>query len=490
MEPTVIDRIAIIGHLGRYSLHTTLHERATLIHGPNGSMKTTLLHYLANVANLDLDALFEMRFERIKLTLSNAQEVKVVASRGKPDLGIYEKIRVEINGERLIEVSRGFDVVEVFPLVLEFYKRTGLKPSTYLPAFRTLLEASGGRGLGENNLSRGDLVYDRPEEKRLQQIESLKDAYIERPKPIHGWSLNSRMPVGRVEKTLFARTYFGAFIPVIDYPTLLDVERGLNRAVNRAKMTVAKHERAFLTRAIDEIATAALGESSYGVDQTPPTFNDFDEVLGRLRKVIDTSGALADVTRTVTRMRDRLALENTPPESLRIMRSFLRELRNLLMNIAGTMAPLEAFERSVNQFLEGKRISLTDVSYEDGILRHGRGRVILDDDRRIKLSQLSSGERHVLSLLSCAENHPGDGSLLIIDEPEISLHVDWQRRILPEIIARLAAAQVVVATHSPGVASSRQEDLAPYIVEPWNARPASGSQRDDYGDDDVLNELQ
>ncbi|MEG2756199.1 MAG: AAA family ATPase, partial [Mucinivorans sp.] len=55
-------------------------------------------------------------------------------------------------------------------------------------------------------------------------------------------------------------------------------------------------------------------------------------------------------------------------------------------------------------------------------------------DIRLPLSVLSSGERQIIHLLECAAmSHQGD--MMILDEPEISLHFDWQKRVLEDILS-------------------------------------------------------
>lgn len=49
------------------------------------------------------------------------------------------------------------------------------------------------------------------------------------------------------------------------------------------------------------------------------------------------------------------------------------------------------------------------------------------------------------------------GSLVLIDEPELSLHVAWQQRFLDDLsrITRVASFDVLVATHSPQIIHDR-----------------------------------
>ena len=61
--------------------------------------------------------------------------------------------------------------------------------------------------------------------------------------------------------------------------------------------------------------------------------------------------------------------------------------------------------------------------------------------------KLSSGEKQILSFLcynAFSENTP-----IFIDEPELSLHVDWQRILLPTLLEQGTDNQFFIATHSP-----------------------------------------
>ena len=65
--------------------------------------------------------------------------------------------------------------------------------------------------------------------------------------------------------------------------------------------------------------------------------------------------------------------------------------------------------------------------------------------------KLSSGEKQMLSFLcynAFSENTP-----IFIDEPELSLHVDWQRLLLPTLLEQGTGNQFFIATHSPFVYS-------------------------------------
>ena len=65
----------------------------------------------------------------------------------------------------------------------------------------------------------------------------------------------------------------------------------------------------------------------------------------------------------------------------------------------------------------------------------------------ISSDKLSSGEKQMLSFL-CYNAFSKD-TTIFIDEPELSLHVDWERILLPTLLEQATTNQFFVATHSP-----------------------------------------
>ncbi len=77
----------------------------------------------------------------------------------------------------------------------------------------------------------------------------------------------------------------------------------------------------------------------------------------------------------------------------------------------------------------------------------------LDSGMDLPLDSLSSGEKNILVILYRLLFQTAEGSIVVIDEPENSLHIEWQQH-LGDIfldIAKLRNLQFIVATHSPQI---------------------------------------
>lgn len=112
--------------------------------------------------------------------------------------------------------------------------------------------------------------------------------------------------------------------------------------------------------------------------------------------------------------------------------------------------------------------------------KHGLGRLELksldgmtlglsrsrDDQLIVPYAELSSGERQIVRLAVALAGEVRPGTVVLVDEPEVSLHVAWQT-LLPRVFACLQAAMachIVVATHSPLVISTVGEEATCYSL--------------------------
>jgi predicted ATP-binding protein involved in virulence len=78
-------------------------------------------------------------------------------------------------------------------------------------------------------------------------------------------------------------------------------------------------------------------------------------------------------------------------------------------------------------------------------------------DKILNLNELSSGEQHEVVLLYELIFKTKPGIMVLIDEPEISLHISWQKEFLDDLlrIIKIQDFQVLIATHSPSIINDR-----------------------------------
>ena len=109
-------------------------------------------------------------------------------------------------------------------------------------------------------------------------------------------------------------------------------------------------------------------------------------------------------------------------------------------------ASLHSYEQIVNSFLREKTVGVSD-----------RGELVISPERiqrgPIDWRHLSSGEKQILILLTQALLSEKSPVVYVADEPELSLHVTWQEKLLGALTKLAGRCQFIVATHSPDIVS-------------------------------------
>jgi len=88
------------------------------------------------------------------------------------------------------------------------------------------------------------------------------------------------------------------------------------------------------------------------------------------------------------------------------------------------------------------------------------GKTIVRTENEIRFSQigetlvpyqLSSGEKQMLAILLTVLVEDQQPYVLFMDEPEVSLHIEWQKRLIDLIVELNPHVQIILTTHSPAV---------------------------------------
>lgn len=112
--------------------------------------------------------------------------------------------------------------------------------------------------------------------------------------------------------------------------------------------------------------------------------------------------------------------------------------------------------------LKAQKISEPKKTFQDLIddLFAETGKRIVRTENEIRFSQigetltpyqLSSGEKQMLVIMLTVLVEDQQPYVLFMDEPEVSLHVDWQQRLIDLILTLNPNVQIILTTHSPAV---------------------------------------
>jgi predicted ATP-binding protein involved in virulence len=148
---------------------------------------------------------------------------------------------------------------------------------------------------------------------------------------------------------------------------------------------------------------------------------------------------------------DQLQLPDRPLNNqveLRVLDTYLRDVDLKLDRLDDLAGKLELFLSIVNSKFRRKEIRVD---------REHRLVARTSSGQRLALPSLSSGEQQEIVLAYGLLFREQPGTLILLDEPEISLHVSWQLDLIPDLlkIADVAKLEFLIATHSPQIVNDR-----------------------------------
>lgn len=140
-------------------------------------------------------------------------------------------------------------------------------------------------------------------------------------------------------------------------------------------------------------------------------------------------------------------------EKYRYLANFLVQLIKIYEEQEELDYLLKEFSEVCSKYLIGKRLvyneSKLTISTYDNI-----------KDKPIDLKNLSSGEKQILSIFSKIYLESRNSKIVLFDEPELSLSIEWQRDLLTDILKSNKCDLLIVVTHSPFIFDNELDILA------------------------------
>lgn len=473
-----IKNIAIEGLHGRSQLRVSLRDGLNVIHGSNGTGKTTFLHIIANLANGDIKRFFHLQFHSISIETSEGRRLFLSSKKNTEGEDSVLLLTVD-NAE--YEVSRADEeYAETSHSLVTFFGGR----ASYFPAFRTILDAVEPNRvpIGSDRYSERDIKNSDVEDIR-KVLRSFRSPKTRR---------NSREDLNSIMKTYRCRDWFGQFIPIIQYPSLVEVFRQMSVEVNEAQLKLAAADQSAYSAIFARTISSIIDETATATYNLEDFFSKVKERIDKLSPEIGIADAYMQIADAIERgdIHDPQK-KNRISQVLSIFDDALNK-REDAKNEA--FMRLRQLQDSINKFFElsatqnlSKRLEFTEESQSQKNFLSSRNIWIqVGEKKEYRYNFLSSGERHIISLLFASTHISNENGPVLIDEPEISLHVDWQRIVLSELKSQSNSRQIVACTHSPEVLADHMD--CEVFIEPfaWNLEGDQNLSIDDYEGSDYL----
>ena len=394
---------------GDQNIGITFNSDVNILIGPNGSGKTTVLNLLHSILSADLRSLLNVNFDRAEIKLrefkgKSERTVKVEVADGLLILSVGQnKFKIDIDifsGPKPRQLARFDERSEIIRKMLPeklYYGLTDLVPIVWLPVSRYLpvTEDEKERYTGTDSVESVNLRLRKLLEGLSRYHSGLNALLSERYKEFEHRVLSAM---------LYSKDHEQLELFPPASPTQEEKEQLLGAFKAAGLLDKEMENRIDEHFAVVEEVGEQIGKGKnadfYWVDALVLS------LVRRTKAMVEYAGALE---------RDRKRI----------------------------FASLRRYEAIVNSFFWDKKSVRVD---ENGELK-----VESSSSSDLNPYLLSSGEKQILILLTQALLRRGKPVVYTVDEPELSLHVVWQEKLLESLVTLSGQIQIIVATHSPDI---------------------------------------
>lgn len=419
---------------GIYDFNLNFHDDISFLIGINGSGKTTILRLIQAALTLDFSTLFSIKFSSLQVTLEISGKQRQINLRNESTRLhiIIDGIHTDVNIPILDDKERGV------------YSKSG----------------------------RLDEFLEEQRLRFISEAEPQIQKFLKWPRPLF---LGLERRAGRYDDET---SYFEEDVEshIFRHPrriqrSVVDGLENCQRLLDRAYQNYRRISDGSSKRLINVIVESTFDYIEFNTELftkkvfDPSSFQDLIDRRIEIEAIADNLGGgnkattqinnffskITEVTNEASKDQEKRVIE------LMLNRAQLQRIQKLLAEMdrqkkaaERQYAPISEFLSSLNKFLKESRKTATVDSI---------GRLLISQNGQpINLSWLSSGEKQLIILLAHARFARSDEGVIIVDEPELSLHLRWQEMLIDSISSSNNKIQFIFATHSPEIVGHKKDN--------------------------------
>lgn len=423
-----ISEIYIKDLYGTYTYHISnlLSQNLLVLTGYNGMGKTTILNIVRNIAESNLWFFYELDFLEIKVSFEGGLVLNMTSDSSVPQgmLGNKELQDENINPEKRLKYEWCRDRKVISSVTVD--QRNFYKAFTVVCKADFVSEESGWVDLMRPRMKEiVAYICKRQNAISFEMIQSSIRAFMipaQRVKQIHLVSDDddrypfSSSEMEEIDTVDVVAECFGKMLEQKRIEFLSNLQNSKNQLMDR----------------LLDADTQVLTEEEYSA------------MASDVQAKIDDLGRFG-----ITYEKVRAYSEN----NARLLSAYLLDLRDTLDKYIGLLNDLNLFA----SILREKHFLHKTISFSPS---YGF-KAFNEQGISIQPSLLSSGEQNMIILLYRMIFEVRDGDILLIDEPEISMHVVWLKEFVKDVL-KIASCkknvQILIATHSPQIVRGAEDN--------------------------------
>ena len=435
----MIDYIKIFSLHGEMDVCLNFDSSVKIIIGDNGSGKTTVLSALYYILTKDFIKLNELSFEKIELKIIDCEKIVIE----KKDLYYgwdLEELGHPLINEFLDYISKT-ELIEILTVVSNNNFLVSRKNINFIKIVRNsewsskeiydrlsyIVRAKNNR-LGINSHMQANLFEGNIESARIEKAKSIITEKITE-------KILYLPTYRRVEETIKNFGYIDED-SIVNSPLIKfgmeDVEKRFKRIQSELKNSAVK----LYTNLNGKMLTQLASYDKVSED-------DFEKIKNTdaLKIVFARVGnsILPATEKSILTLIDNGTIRKDRYHPLVFVLSNLIDVYNQQKE---TDDSIKSFIVIANKYLVNKEFIYDENNVEISVFNKKSGNVVA-------LEKLSSGEKQLISLFSLLYLEKEENYIVIFDEPELSLSIEWQEMLLPDMLDSKKCKFLVAATHSP-----------------------------------------
>jgi ABC-type ATPase involved in cell division len=431
-----LTRVEVSQLLGRFdhSFDFAEEQEFLILHGPNGIGKTKLLELISSTFSLNVARIAEIPFSAARFEFSDGNVVQLERTGQEALPGLGDSDDNELSSALQIKLIQPGGREYPWDTSKDFAR--GVLPQSVMRIIEReapVRRITPGRW---TDMINGEVISTREVLNRyIDYLPRAARELIPDDVPREMRDVLSSVAVHLIETQRLINTEARGKrkTPPERRPTVLefseDFSRQLGDALAQNSRVSQDLDRSFPRRLLSDTGL----HPQITEDTIRARYEEQSETRRRLTQisVLDASGELPLPRRT---------LENW-------------EKRVLWTYLDDTERKLRTFQDLLDRVALLREIVNSRFLYKELILDREGFHVVTKGGKEIPADKLSSGEQHELVLAYDLLFTPQRRSLVLIDEPEISLHVVWQKEFLNDLarISAITSSRFLVATHSPQI---------------------------------------
>lgn len=442
-------RIKDLFNLFTHTITLNQEERITIITAPNGYGKTIALKCIHSLFNMKISFFIKLRFTKIVFLFDNNNEIEIEKINIKTDEDEFQKQKLKFNFKKDGKIISTIDYPSNKMMVADKRMIPINRFEDFLPNYIRRIDRE--EWIDENNkeiLTLDDILY------RYSDV--LPERYLSRFKIRFPKDFSDLLNSLKVYLIQEQRLVLREPVPensihreIVITDTIEKYARELSRLIKDKINNYAE-----ITQTLDSSFPKRLFQQTQ-VTCTTEELKDRLDTLQEKRQKLSEYGLLKSDE-------DSLFSEESIKESdTKVLSLYISDNEKKLEVYDNLIARIDTFTRILNE----RRFAFKKIEIDKD---KGFSFKSIQDEK-LQLTELSSGEQHEVVLLFELLFKAQENSLVLIDEPEISLHVVWQLAFLDDIkdIINLQKIDVVIATHSPQIINDNW-DLTVNLEDSYN----------------------